>query len=137
MSFLSGHDEVDKIDGSHFGVTGVCPFCGVTARFLDVDLEDLRGRLTDCRMGIRQCPHCGEYLFIHAEKQRVWTLPPPLIDFDSKGIPKKITKALEEAILDHANKCYLSAAIMVRKTLEILCEEQGVKGRFSTIVSKN
>jgi hypothetical protein len=60
-----------------------------------------------------------------------------LIDFDSKGIPKKITKALEEAILDHANKCYLSAAIMVRKTLEILCEEQGVKGRFSTIVSKN
>jgi hypothetical protein len=37
--------------------------------------------------------------------------------------------ALEEAIICHANECFIAAAIMVRKTLEEMCRERGAKGK--------
>lgn len=36
--------------------------------------------------------------------------------------------ALEEAIKCHAQQCYVAAAMMVRKTLEEVCQHQGATG---------
>jgi hypothetical protein len=49
------------------------------------------------------------------------------IDFDSTAIPGKILRTFEEALTCHASGCFTAAAIMVRKTIEELCEEQGAK----------
>jgi hypothetical protein len=55
--------------------------------------------------------------------------PAEQIDFDASGIPDPIVNALEEAITCHANGCNVAAAIMVRKTLEELCHDQGATGK--------
>ena len=52
----------------------------------------------------------------------------PLPDFDATNIPTNVVRALEEAITCHANQCYIAAAIMVRKTLEELCNHQNATG---------
>jgi uncharacterized protein DUF4145 len=36
---------------------------------------------------------------------------------------------LEEAVSCHANGCYVASGMMVRKTLEELCEDQGATGK--------
>ena len=54
--------------------------------------------------------------------------PPERIHFDSSRIPKSIIENFEEAITCHANQCFVAAAIMVRKTLEVLCSIQGASG---------
>jgi hypothetical protein len=67
--------------------------------------------------------------------------PPERIDFDSTSIPQSIIESLEEAITCHANQCFIAAAIMVRKTLENLCDAQqasgsDLKGRIKALGSK-
>jgi hypothetical protein len=54
--------------------------------------------------------------------------PPERLDFDATNIPAAVTRALEEAITCHANECFISCAIMVRKTLEELCHERSATG---------
>jgi hypothetical protein len=54
--------------------------------------------------------------------------PPEVIDFDTTNVPPNVVAALEEAIICHANECYVAAAIMVRKALEELCADRGATG---------
>ena len=54
--------------------------------------------------------------------------PPERIDFDSTNVPVQVVECLEEAIACHANQCFIAAAIMVRKTLELLCMAQNASG---------
>jgi hypothetical protein len=81
--------------------------------------------------GHRSCPNptCCAHLFIVLRNNRVTaTYPPERIDFDSTDVPGKLIESLEEAITCHANQCFAAAAIMVRKTLELLCSEQQATG---------
>lgn len=83
------------------------------------------------RLGHRICPNeeCALHVFIVTEGgQLLRTYPPLRIDFDSESVPQKIISALDEAISCHANECYISAAIMVRRALEELCEANSAKG---------
>jgi hypothetical protein len=50
------------------------------------------------------------------------------IDFDKTNIPTKVLSALEEAITCHANQCYVASAIMIRKALDLLCNDRGATG---------
>jgi Domain of unknown function (DUF4145) len=43
-------------------------------------------------------------------------------------LPATVVAAFEEAILCHSNRCFIAAAIMVRKTLEELCLERNATG---------
>lgn len=52
--------------------------------------------------------------------------PPETVDLDVTDVPASIANALEEAITCHAVKCYTAAAMLVRKSLEQLCVEQGI-----------
>ncbi|MGX9120317.1 DUF4145 domain-containing protein [Mesorhizobium sp. BHbsci] len=55
--------------------------------------------------------------------------PPEVIDFDATNLPSDILASLEEAIKCHAAGCYRAAALMVRRTLEELCEDKAAKGK--------
>jgi hypothetical protein len=65
---------------------------------------------------------------MHDGSRILESYPPELLDFDSKDIPQAISQALGEAITCHAHRCYTAAAIMVRKTLEELCNDRGATG---------
>jgi hypothetical protein len=54
--------------------------------------------------------------------------PPQVIKFDKANIPTKILSVFFEALICHSNDCYIAAAIMVRKTLEEICEERAAVG---------
>lgn len=57
------------------------------------------------------------------------TSPSETIPFDKENIPNGVLEAFEEAIKCHANSCFIASAIMIRKTLEEICQDRGAKGK--------
>jgi hypothetical protein len=81
--------------------------------------------------GQRRCPNpeCQAHLFFAYQNGTiVVSYPPELIDFDPVNLPPSVLASFEEAISCHANRCFIAAAIMVRKTLEELCLERQATG---------
>lgn len=84
-------------------------------------------------MGQRRCPNpdCRAHVFVvydsGAGRVQV-SYPSERIDFDTSSVPQPIVEALEEAITCHASRCFTASAIMVRKTLELLCKDRGATG---------
>jgi hypothetical protein len=111
-----------------------CPQCRQRGTFetagggQDVHVEN--GRL----IGYRRCPNpaCHSIVFfvydVSAGQKVLASYPAERIDFDTAGVPQRLVAAMEEAITCHADGCYTAAAIMVRKTLELLCAENGASG---------
>jgi hypothetical protein len=56
-------------------------------------------------------------------------VPPETIDFDATGLPLDILSSLEEAIKCHSAGCYRASALMVRRTLEELCDDKSAQGK--------
>jgi hypothetical protein len=109
-----------------------CPGCGQLGTF-QLPMPNSQDLMINSitRVGERLCPnvHCRTLLYIvWQNNQIVRTYPAVRIDFDKANIPVPIVSALDEAIICHANECYVAAAIMVRKTLEELCRERGAQG---------
>lgn len=81
--------------------------------------------------GARRCPN-GEcaalILYVRAPNGSVVAFPAETIDFDASDLPESVVRALEEAITCHANGCFTAAAIMVRKTLEVVCDDREATG---------
>jgi len=109
-----------------------CPACKQIGTFQPVG-QDLR--FTDktglVEVGHRMCPNppCQAHLFVVLQGGNLSiSYPPERIDFDSTNVPGPIIGSLEEAITCHANQCFIAAAIMVRKTLELLCSAQNGSG---------
>lgn len=109
-----------------------CPACKQIGTFEiiaeDLQFEDRTGLV---QVGHRMCPNppCRAHLFVVLQGAGLTvSYPPERIDFDSTGVPGPIIESLEEAIICHANQCFNAAAIMVRKTLELLCSAHGASG---------
>ena len=82
-------------------------------------------------LGQRRCPNpeCHAHLFFASRDGKVLvSYPPQLIDFDPVNLPDSVRATLEEAIQCHAQRCFIAAAIMVRKTLEELCFDRKATG---------
>lgn len=83
--------------------------------------------------GMRCCPNdeCKALTFFVAQAagQIEATYPPERLDFQTDRIPPNVLTAFSEAITCHAHSCYVAAGIMVRKTLEVLCADQGAEGK--------
>lgn len=82
-------------------------------------------------VGHRLCPNpsCKAHVFVVIRNKNLQTsYPPERIDFATASIPEAIVASLEEAITCNANQCFVAAAIMVRKTLELLCSAQNASG---------
>ena len=106
-----------------------CPGCQLASHFSETPIQDLRlfsrGDPTGWA-GFRQCPVCHTLISFVRDKhnQELATYPEPLIDFDATNLPPAILGAFEEAIGCHAHRYYKASAIMVRKTLELLCVDK-------------
>ena len=113
-------------------LTTCCPQCGRDGTFEGIS------NINDCFappyiLGLRRCPNpsCNSYLFfVHSAQlnKLMVTYPALRIDFDKTGIPEQITKYFEEAVTCHAERCYTAAAMLIRRTLEEICGEQGGEG---------
>ena len=82
-------------------------------------------------VGLRVCPHpsCQSVLFVVKQGDQLRTFPPEVIDFDPSNLPAPILSTLEEAVKCHAAGCYRAAALMVRRTLEELCDDKSATGK--------
>lgn len=114
-----------------------CPACRQMGTFLRVVQHDAHINVRDGSttrsivLGQRQCPNprCRAHAFVALEgADLLVSYPAERIDFDSTSIPQPVVDALEEAIASHANRCFVAAAIMVRKTLEELCRDRDAEG---------
>lgn len=85
------------------------------------------------RAGQRRCPNPKgwAHIFFAFDTQKGLMLvsyPAERIDFETTNVPASVVSGLEEAIACHANRCFVAAALMVRKTLEELCRDRGATG---------
>lgn len=109
-----------------------CPACGHVGTFEPLhNITDVhvQPNLWLCQ---RRCPNpkCHNHVFcIHDNTGNVLrTYPAQRIDFDPKGIPERIVKSFVEALSCHAENIHVAAAIMIRRTLEELCEDKMATG---------
>lgn len=84
--------------------------------------------------GQRRCPSpdCRAHVFVvwaTATRQIVVSYPAERIDFDTTDVPAEVKGTLEEAISCHAIGAFRASAIMVRRSLEALCDDRQAKGR--------
>ena len=84
--------------------------------------------------GERVCPNpdCGALIYliyIYNSAEVLSSYPAERIDFDASQLPERVQEPLEEAIECHAQECYPASAVMVRRTLEMVCEDQGASGK--------
>lgn len=80
---------------------------------------------------IRLCPNmaCRGTVFVIEGPQGVAEIEPPqLLDFNSENLPARLQETLKEAIACHAAGAYRAAAMMVRRLLEEICEENNAAG---------
>ncbi len=117
--------------GNNRTITMRCPHCKKMCTFDPVGNDwSLGNRLSGVSgVGLRLCPdpECRALIFVIFDQHGlVRTYPAERLDFDSSHIPGEIVKAVEEAITCHANGCYTAAAMMIRRSLELLCEVQEV-----------
>ena len=84
-------------------------------------------------VGFRVCPNpkCKTLVVVIFDKDcNIYdSFPPEMIDFDTSNIPESIVSTLREAISCHAAKCYIASAMLLRKTLEEICEQQSAVGK--------
>lgn len=116
-----------------------CPVC-LREGTLDHRGVDLRlaepnkaWSLNDPATGERICPNpaCAALIYvvyIPSSAEVIASYPPERLDFDASALPPVVQEPLEEAIDCHAGECYSAAAVMVRRTLEAVCQDQGATG---------
>ena len=107
-----------------------CPSCGHQGTFDRVGVEDLH--VIPYRLGQRRCPNpqChGHIFFVFHDNDLVRTYPALRIDFSKEKIPAGILATFEEALICHAEECYVASAIMIRRTLEEICRDREASGK--------
>jgi uncharacterized protein DUF4145 len=81
--------------------------------------------------GARRCPNlecAGLVQVVLRSNAVIESFPPEIIDFDSTNLPPNILSSLEEAIKAQAAACYRASALMIRRTLEELCDDKKAVG---------
>jgi len=108
-----------------------CPHCGHNGTFLNLG-QDLFEKTLKIWFGQRKCPNSkckGHIFYISDPESNVQrTYPSDTIPFDKTGIPSAILNAFQEAITCHSNLCFTASAIMIRKTLEVICDDRQATG---------
>ncbi|RZN32188.1 DUF4145 domain-containing protein [Bradyrhizobium sp. Leo121] len=80
---------------------------------------------------IRVCPNLkcfGLVFVIEAGNGVVEIEPPQLLDFNPDGLSPRLQQTLKEAVACHAAGAYRAAAMMVRRLLEEICDENKAAG---------
>lgn len=113
-----------------------CPHCeaAVAAEVLETLVAQSPEDLIAFRYAFLKCPRCGAPLLtVQEDFGPGWDDPvrvfPPRDQTLGYAVPSAIRTAFSEAQSCHPAKAYTAAAIMCRKAVEGLCEDQGAKGR--------
>ena len=80
---------------------------------------------------IRICPNikCHGLVFVIEAPDGVAEIEPPqLLDFNLDNLPPKLQETLKEAVACHGAGAHRAAAMMVRRLLEEICEENKATG---------
>jgi hypothetical protein len=80
---------------------------------------------------IRICPNVkcrGLVFIIEDDNGAVEIEPPQLLDFNPDGLSPRLQQTLKEAIACHGAGAYKAAAMMVRRLLEEICDENKAAG---------
>jgi hypothetical protein len=143
--------------GNTFSVTLTCPHCGRAGTFSPIsnvhDAKfDKRIIVTkpdgtkagesnvEMHMGVRSCPNtdcrCMVSVLYSIQPGQaqgpihlLWTAPPQLIDFRTNNIPSKIVESIKEMLAAHSVGAFRASALMVRRSLELLCQDKSVPGK--------
>lgn len=131
-----------KAQSAGTAVSCRCPHCGHKGVFSSGEgtcadfafelsrVEGVSG-IIGLNFGARICPNrdCRGAVFIVAQGSEVLaTFPPRTLEFDAANLPTGVRDSLSEAIRCHAAECFKASAIMVRRTLEEVCEDKSVTG---------
>lgn len=112
-------------------ITAECPHCGNGGTFALIG-GDLYEPIISKYFGSRRCPNpkCLGHIFVVLDNSGniLLSVPSRKISFNSERIPERIKSAFEEALVCHSNNCYISSAIMIRKTLEEICVDKNTTG---------
>jgi hypothetical protein len=87
--------------------------------------------------GERVCPNpeCKALIWVvyslNDPAEILFSYPPERFDFDASDLPMVVREPLEEAVDCHANGCFKASALMIRRSLEALCEEGGIPSKGS------
>ena len=113
-----------------------CPICGINGTFTRASNSHLYGTNQSDRLLLGIClmtcpnPKCKATItaysnFNHVRQfvNTIFTLPMVKLEINKENIPDSILENLEEAIECHANGLNVSSAIMIRRTLEFICNE--------------
>lgn len=114
----------------HAKVQGRCPQCGKDVVFEHLGQSDVGIGEHVC--GQRKCPdpECSGHIFVVLQHNQLLTAYPSItIDFDSSNIPESIKTTFDEALVCHSSQCHVASAIMVRRTLEEICEHKKATGK--------
>lgn len=119
----------------------LCPACRREGNFQPVGNDmtlavPMAGGVRVLVAGQRLCPnkHCATHVFIIYEPSGnqtgtlVCSYPVGRIDFDASGVPPKVKNAFDEALNCAANECYVAAGMLIRKTLEAVCDDRAATG---------
>jgi len=80
---------------------------------------------------IRLCPNtkCFGLVFVIETNERIIEIEPPqLLDFNPESLPSRLQQTLREAVACHGAGAYRAAAMMVRRLLEEICDENNATG---------
>lgn len=127
------HYRISKITHQNQPVIATeCPHCGHAGTFQNIFGVDSFEPIIQKYFGSRKCPNpkCMGHIFviIDATGDLLYTVPSRRISFDSERIPERIKAAFDEALVCQSNNCFISSAIMIRKTLEEICVDKETKG---------
>jgi len=110
---------------------GTCPHCGRAVRFLPVGNQHVDRDSTNAGCALVCCPvpecSCVSYVeFVGQYVVRV--MPEARRQFPDVKVPPIVHAAFDEALVCASHGCNIAAAMLVRRTLECLCEDRGAPG---------
>jgi len=111
----------------------LCPGCGHKGNFTPIPgAEDLMAYSpTAIVFGSRHCPNeeCQTLVFVLYSPPRgpvLASYPPGRLPWDAANVPPSVAAPFIEALTCHAHGCFVAAAMLVRKTMELLCDDRGL-----------
>lgn len=81
---------------------------------------------------VRRCPNtdCHAVIFVMSGVQGdiKESMPAETLEWDATNLKPEIKETLEEAVLCFSASCFRASAIMARRTLELVCDDQSATG---------
>jgi hypothetical protein len=127
---------VSETSGNLGSYTLTCPGCSVPVALKvhkRLTIHASPHGIDTLLVWICSCPSasCRTSVIVISDMQLnyIHSFPPSGLPLDLSNVPKPIIDALTEAHTCFTNQCFTAAAIMVRKSLEALCDERGAGGK--------